>query len=265
MAYETVIEKLEGGVLLLTMNRPDKKNAFNQQMWFDMRDAMAAAQSDDSVRVTVVTGAGTAFSAGQDLAEMSGIDTSDPSSENGFSSFLDRLCLFDKPLVTAVNGVGVGIGLTMLLHCDYVYISRTARLRAPFVTLGVVPEAASSYLLPLIVGHRNATKLLFESDFIDATTAVDIGIANQLCDPGQLLDRAMEKARELAAKPLGSLRGTKRLMMATRAEQIATARAREDAAFIRRIGSPENMEAVMAFMEKRAPDFSKVDPGDKKS
>jgi enoyl-CoA hydratase/carnithine racemase len=259
---ETVDERLQGGVLVVTMNRPEKKNAFNRALWRDMRDALADAQDDPGVRAVVVTGAGKAFTAGQDLGEMGAIDTSDTASENGFSAFMDRLCVFDKPLVAAVNGVGVGIGLTMLLYCDYVFIADDARLRAPFVTLGVVPEAASSYLLPAVIGYRNAIDLLFESDFISAARAVELGIATRLCRADEVLAAATDKGAHLAAKPLGSLRRTKQLVMATRDEQIRAARAREDAAFLGRIGSPENVEAITAFFQKRTPDFSNVSSDD---
>jgi len=263
MQRETVLEDLHDGVLVLTMNRPRQKNAFNFQMWRDMRDALTDAQQSDLVRVVVVTGAGGAFSAGQDISEMSGIDTAGASGDNGFSAFMDRLCAFDKPLIAAVGGVGVGIGITLLLHCDYAYIARGARLRAPFVTLGVVPEAASSYLFPAVIGYRNAVDLLFESDFIDAERATALGITTHLCGPDELMGHALERARHLAAKPLGSLRRTKQLLLATRDEQVRAARAREDAAFVGRIGSPENVEAITAFFEKRAPDFSNVPPTDR--
>ena len=261
MSRATLIEESTAGVLLITLNRPERKNAFNHRMWCDLRDALAAAQDSDAVRVVVVTGAGTAFSAGQDLSEMLG-GSQVEGGEHGFPSFMDRLCMFDKPLLAAVNGVGVGIGLTLLLHCEYVYIARGARLRAPFVTLGVVPEAASSYLLPALIGYRRAVDLLFESDFISAERAVELGIATQLCEPATVLPTALEQARRLAAKPLGSLRWTKRLLLATRREQVATARRREDEAFLHRVGSPENIEAVSAFFEKRSPDFSNVPPTD---
>jgi len=255
---ETVIEELDGGVLVVTMNRPDKKNAFNATLWRDFRESLAAAKADDAVRAVVVTGAGKAFTAGQDLSEMSAIDTADSQAENGFGACMDVLCAFDKPLIAAVNGVGVGFGMTMLMYCDYIYIASDARLRAPFVTLGVVPEAASSYLLPAIIGHRNATDLLFESDFISGARAVELGIATHLCETAEVLERAVERARHLAAKPLGSLRKTKQLVMATRDDQIRAARKREDAAFVGRVGSPENIEAISAFFEKRAPDFTNV-------
>jgi enoyl-CoA hydratase/carnithine racemase len=262
MPHPTLIEEVSGGVLLITLNRPERKNAFNHQMWCDFRDALALAQESDAVRVVVVTGAGNAFSAGQDLSEMTGGSPVESGAEHGFSSFMDRLCVFDKPLIAAVNGVGVGIGITLLLHCEYVYIARGARLRAPFVTLGVVPEAASSYLLPALIGYRKAIDLLFESEFISAERAVELGIATHLCEPDDLLRTALDRARRLTAKPLGSLRWTKRLLLAARQDQVAAARQREDAAFMRRVGSPENIEAVSAFFAKRRPDFSNVPPND---
>ncbi len=260
---ETVLETLEDGVLTITLNRPDKKNAFNAAQWCDFREALVDAKANDAVRVVVLTGAGKAFTAGQDLGEMNAIDTGDSTQENYFGRCMDAICDFDKPLVAAVNGVGVGIGMTILLYCDYVYISKDARLRAPFVTLGVVPEAASSYLFSVIIGHRNAVDLLFESDFITAERATELGLATHLCEADEVVLNAVERARHLAKKPLGSMRKTKQLVMAARDAQIRAARKREDAAFIDRIGSPENIEAITAFFERREPDFSNVPSTDK--
>jgi len=260
MPRPTVIEELSAGVQVITLNRPQRKNAFNHQMWCDFRDALADAQGNDAVRVVVITGAGDAFTAGQDLSEMAGGALAH---EHGFRSCLDRVCAFDKPLIAAVNGIGVGIGFTLLLHCDFVYIARGARLRAPFVTLGVVPEAASSYLLPALIGYRQAIDVLFESDFLSAERAVELGIATHLCEPATLVPTALDRARHLARKPLGSLRWTKQLLLAARQDQVAAAREREDAAFLRRVGSPENVEAVSAFFEKRSPDFTHVPPHDR--
>jgi enoyl-CoA hydratase/carnithine racemase len=257
----TLLQELSAGVLLVTLNRPERKNAFNQQMWQELRDALAAAQADDAVRVVVVTGAGDAFTAGQDLSEMMTGGGETPA-EHAFGSFMDRLCAFDKPLIAAVNGVGVGIGLTFLLHCDYAYIAQGSRLRAPFITLGVVPEAAASYLLPTLIGYRKAIDLLFESDFISAEHACELGIATHLSERDSVVRDALAHARRLAAKPLGSLRWTKRLVLATREQQVAAARTREDAAFLRRVGSPENIEAVSAFFSKRSADFTGVAPSD---
>ena len=266
MTRETVLEELTDGVMLITLNRPEKKNAFNRALWRDSHDAMADALANDAVRAVVITGAGGAFTAGQDLEEMGSLNQAagtGSGGDNGFGAFMDVLCEFDKPLIAAVEGIGVGLGITLLLHCDYVYIARGSRLRAPFVTLGVVPEAASSYLFAAVIGYRNATDLLFESDFIDAERAHQLGVATHLTDSDDLLEAAMERARHLALKPLGSLRMTKRLMMETRSDQLRAARAREDSAFMGRVGSPENIEAISAFLEKRPADFTNVPSHDR--
>jgi len=252
---ETILEERDGAVLVLTLNRPKQRNAFNRQMWHELRDALRDAQDDPTVHAVVVTGTGGAFSAGQDLSEMTGgAGGEDP----GFGAFMDRLCVFDKPLLAAVNGVGVGIGLTLLLHCDVVYIAEGARLRPPFVTLGVVPEAASSYLLPVTLGWQRAAELLFTADWIDAGRAVALGIASRLCAPDELLPAIREVAARIAAQPPEAVRHTKRLLLATRAEQVRAARAREDQAFVERVGTAENLEAVTAFFEKRPPDFARL-------
>jgi len=254
MERETVLVERDGGVAVVTMNRPRQRNAFNERMWHEMRETLGELLEDHGIRAVVVTGAPGAFSAGQDLGEMN----IERDTEPGFPAFMDLLCAFDKPLIAAVNGVGVGIGLTFLLHCDIVYIAEGARLRAPFVPLGVVPEAASSYLLPLIVGFQRAAEVLFTADFIEAPRAVELGIASRMLPLDQLLPAVRAKAAEIARQPIGALRHTKRLLLATRAEQVRAARAREDQAFAERIGCPENLEAITAFFEKRPPDFSKL-------
>ena len=260
MGRETVLEARNAGVLTLTLNRPAQRNAFNTVMWRELRDALRDAKADDGVRAVVLTGAGGAFSAGQDLAEMAQSTTA-PSASSGahpFGEFLDELCAFDKPLIAAVNGVAVGIGLTVLLHCDFVFVADGARLRAPFVTLGVVPEAAASHLLPLVIGWRNALDLLFSDGWLTAARAVELGLANRLCAPADVLAEAQTKAAAVATLPPEALRHTKRLLLATREAAVRAARAREDDAFRVRVGSPENIEAVTAFFEKRAPDFAKL-------
>jgi enoyl-CoA hydratase/carnithine racemase len=260
---ETVLEQLDGGVLTLTWNRPQRKNAFDERMWREGRDALRDAVADDRVRAVIVTGAGEAFSAGQDLGQMAAPPPGDEGP--GFPSFMDALGAFDKPLLAAVNGVGVGIGLTMLLHCDVVWIAEQARLRAPFVPLGVVPEAASSYLLPLQLGHARAAELLYTAEWIDAPGAVALGIASRMLPFDELLPELRALAARIAAQPLGALRHTRRLLLAVRADGIRAARAREDAAFAVRIGSPENAEALRAFFEKRPADFRGVAPTDRGS
>jgi len=257
MQRETVLVERDGGVAVVTWNRPKQRNAFSQQMWLEGRDTLRELLDDPGVRAVVVTGAGEAFSAGQDLGEMT---TAPTDGEHGFPGFMAVLCAFDKPLIAAVNGVGVGIGLTMLLHCDIVYIAEGARLRAPFIPLGVVPEAASSYLLPLVVGYQAAAEILYTADWIDAARAVELGIASRLLSRAELLPAARAMAAKIAAGPIGAIRHTKRLVLATRNELVAAAREREDRAFEERIGTPENLEAITAFFEKRPPDFSKL-PG----
>jgi enoyl-CoA hydratase/carnithine racemase len=260
MARTRVLESLDDGVLLLTLNRPERKNAFDEILWRETRDALADAQSDDAVRAVIVTGAGDAFSAGQDLGQMAARPDDEPP---GFPSFMDRLVGFDKPLLAAVNGLGVGIGLTMLLHCDVVWMAENARLRAPFVPLGVVPEAASSYLLPLQLGHQRAAEMLFTAEWLDAARCVELGIATRVLPREQLLPELRALAAKIAAQPLGALRWTKRMLLAVRKDGVAAARAREDAAFAVRVGSPENVEALRAFLEKRPADFRGVPPTDR--
>jgi len=171
MNRETVLAEHRGGVALITMNRPEKRNAFNDQQYDDLRAALTDARNDDAIKAVVLTGALGAFSGGQDLGEMATVRAYRDGQHHGFVPFIDCLSSFDKPLIAAVNGVGVG--LTMLLHCDMVYIARSARLRAPFVSLGLVPEAASGYLLQAIVGPQLAAELLYTNAWIDADRAVE--------------------------------------------------------------------------------------------
>jgi enoyl-CoA hydratase/carnithine racemase len=256
MNRQTVLAEYRDGVALITMSRPDKRNAFNDQQYDDLRAALTDARSDDAIKAVVLTGAPGAFSGGQDLGEMATLRTYDDGQPHGFLPFIDCLSTFDKPLIAAVNGVGVGIGLTMLLHCDIVYIARSARLRAPFVSLGLVPEAASSYLLQAIVGPQVAAELLYTNAWIDAARAVELKLAAAAYADDDLLAGAMGKASEIAQQPLAALRRTKQTLLAVRADAVAAARRREDAAMAAAIGGPANVEAIRAFREKRAPDFS---------
>jgi enoyl-CoA hydratase/carnithine racemase len=244
-----VLQETRGAVSVLTMNRTEKKNAFNNAMYQAMTRAIEAARADDDVRVLLITGAGDAFCAGQDFSEMS----ADAGLEHGFPAFLEALVDCDKPIVTAVNGVGIGLGLTMLLHTDVNYIAVGARLRVPFVTLGVVPEAASSFLLPIVIGQQRAAELLFTARWIDAEESVALGVAYAVVPRERLLETAMAKAAEIAANPPAAVQHTKRLLRVWRRQAIAAARAREDEAFQERLGTPENLEAIRAFFEKRPP------------
>ena len=256
MDRETVLFERRDGVALLTLNRPEKRNAFNDRQYDDLADALAEARADEAIKTAVITGAAGAFSAGQDLGEMSDPQQHDDGKAHGFLPFIDQLSRFDLPLLAAVNGVGVGIGLTMLLHCDLVYMAQSARLRAPFVSLGLVPEAGSSLLLQAIVGPQPAAELLYTTAWIDAERAVALGLAAAAFPDDELLQRTMERASEIAAQPRAALRGTKQLLLDVRAEALAAARQRENPAMAQLIGAPANVEAIRAFREKRPPDFT---------
>jgi enoyl-CoA hydratase/carnithine racemase len=244
-------EETEGGVRTLTFDRPEARNAFDSKQYRALKEALDRAAEDDSVKVVILTGAGEAFTAGQDLAEMAQPAAGASGGEHPFGACLDRVISFDKPLLAAVNGVGVGLGLTLLLHCDVVYIAKGARLKVPFVSLGVVPEAASSYLLPLRVGAQAAAEILYTADWVSSERAVQIGLAARELRPEQLLPELRALAARMAQHPLGSLRHTKRLVRAADVDAIRAARAREDQAFRERIGTPENLEAIRNFFAKR--------------
>jgi enoyl-CoA hydratase/carnithine racemase len=254
MPEPLVIQEDRGHVRLLTINRPSKRNAFDNSLYNAMADALIAASADGAVRAVVITGAGETFCAGQDFSEMS----VEAGAEHGFPRFMQALIDCDRPVITAVNGVGIGLGLTMLLHTDINYIAEGARLRAPFVTLAVVPEAASSWLLPAVVGFQRAAEILFTARWIDAAESVAMGLTFAVVARPLLLETALAKAAQIAANPPQSVQHTKRLLRVWRRQAIADARQREDAAFQERLGTAENLEAIQAFFEKRPPDFSKT-------
>ena len=249
-------------VRVLTLNRPDALNAFNDELYHTAGYALEEAAERSDVACVVITGAGRAFSAGQDLGEMgrlsaeTGHDFGDAGP--GFPHFLDTLAAFSKPVIAAVNGIGVGIGMTMLLHVDLALISSTARLRAPFVPLGVVPEAAGSLLMPVIMGNQRAALKLYTGDWITAAEAVEFGLALRVVEPDALMPETMDLARRIAKMPVASLSATKRAVVEGRIDAVRAARAREDRAFTGMIGQPANMEAITAFLEKREPDFSRL-------
>jgi enoyl-CoA hydratase/carnithine racemase len=223
------------GVRLITLDRPQARNAFDTPLYRATAAALDAARSDDTVKVVVVTGAGRAYSAGQDLDEMARLAAGE-TVESGFPALLDALQAFDKPLVAAVNGPAVGIGFTMLPHCDIVLASERARFRTPFAEMGVPPEAASSLLFPARMGWQRAAEVLFTSPWLSADEAVDCGIALRVVPPERLLAEALALAGTIAAAPLPALRAIKATMLAGRADAVAAARGREEAAFARFLG-----------------------------
>jgi enoyl-CoA hydratase/carnithine racemase len=220
---------------VLTLDRPEALNAFDSALYRAAGAALDEARGDDRVKVAVLTGAGRAFSAGQDLDEMARLAAGEQI-ESGFPALLDALQRFDKPLVAAVNGPAVGIGFTMLPHCDLVLAAEGARFRTPFAEMGVPPEAASSYLFPARMGWQRAAEVLFTSPWLDAGEAVACGIALRVVPDGLLMDEALDLAAAIAAAPLPALRAIKATMLAGRADAVAAARAREEAAFARVLG-----------------------------
>lgn len=254
MSTESVRVSDHGHVRLLTLDRPGKKNAFDNALYHELAGQIRRAVAERGVRVLVVTGSGDAFSAGQDMSEMS----VEAGAGGGFPALLAALEECDKPIVTAVNGVGVGIGFTMLLHTDVNYIAEGARLRGPFTTLGVVPEAAASFLLPELIGYTRAAEILLTARWVSAEEAVALGLALAVVPRERLLEVALAKAAEIAARPPAAVRHTKRLLKVWRSPAVREARRREDEAFQERLGTPENVEAITAFFEKRAPDFDRL-------
>ncbi|HEX8804782.1 MAG TPA: enoyl-CoA hydratase-related protein, partial [Acidimicrobiales bacterium] len=218
-----------------TLDRPERLNAFDGELYRLAADALDAARADDAVHVVVLTGAGRAFSAGQDLDELARLAAGEQV-ESGFPRLLDALQAFDKPLVAAVNGLAVGIGFTLLPHCDLVLVAEGARFRTPFAEMGVPPEAASSLLFPARMGWQRAAHVLFTSPWLSADEAVEHGIALRTVPAGDLLPEALALADRIAAAPLPALRAIKATMLAARDDAVTAARTREDAAFARVLG-----------------------------
>ncbi len=241
-------------VRTLTLNRPDALNAFNEALYDAATDALDAAGADPDVAVVVITGAGRAFSAGQDLTEMQS-RINDPDftpGRHGFPGLIDALSRFPKPLICAVNGVGVGLGTTILGFADLAFMATTARLKCPFTSLGVAPEAASSYLLPQLVGRQNAAWLLMSSEWVDAAEALRMGLVWKLSEPDALLAEARAHAEVIAARPIPSLMAVKQTMMESIRPQIVHARTREDGYFATLMGAQANAEALAEFNRGRS-------------
>ncbi len=259
MAGEPVLQELdEEGVLLITLNRPTKKNAFNDPQWDGLRDALNAARENPAVAVVLLTGAGKDFSSGQDLTAFSqSADGRDDGHPNGFAGCVDAVFGFDKPILAAVKGIAVGGGCTLAVACDIVYVGASLRMRLPFANLGLVPEFASSYTVQSAIGRQRAAELFFTAEWIDAARALEVGLAARSFTDDELLPAALDKAREIAQWPISALRGIKHTLRVANDAGIKAARKVEDAGMAQTAGSPENIEAITAFIEKRKPDFRK--------
>ncbi len=253
---EHVIVTTDAGVMEIKFNRADKRNALTQKMYGAVADAFGVAAQDPAVRCVVLCAAGDHFCAGNDIGDFAVRPTTPSNDETPVSRFLKAISTAPKPLVAAVQGNAVGVGTTMLLHCDLVVAATTVRLALPFANLGLVPEAASSLLLPRLVGWQRAAEAFFLGDVIDAPTALSWGMVNRVAEPADTLAAAHALAQRLAAKSPGALRHTKALMRGEPSEMADRMKA-EGLLFSAQLQSPEAREAFAAFFEKRKPDFSK--------
>ena len=246
----TVESNREGAVLVLTLNRPDKKNALTGTMYRALAEGLATASALADIGAIVVAGAGGAFSAGNDLADFLAASTSERQ-DNPAGDFIRAIARFDKPIIAAVEGVAVGVGATLCLHCDLVYAAPSARFSMPFVNLGLVPEAGASLLVPRRFGVGIATELLLLGETFVAEKARDIGLVREIVAPEALLAHALSKAQALAAKPRAALLASRKLMRGD-SEALYAHMDLELHAFARALKSPEAKAAFEAFMTKRA-------------
>ena len=237
-------------VLTITLNRVEKKNSITVAMYAAMADALTAAATDDAIRVVVLQGHETIFSAGNDIGDF--MNPSLDTAERPAFRFLRAISTFPKPLVAAVCGPAVGIGTTMLFHCDLVYAGDNAAFSMPFVNLGLCPEAASSYLAPQLMGYGRAAEALLLGEPFLAETALEMGFISRIVPPGEAAALAQRQARKLAAKPLTSLIETKRLMKKGQTAIVAERMAEEGASFSRLLREPAAQAAFGAFMHKHS-------------
>lgn len=252
---ETLNISDEGPVRTVELNRPDALNALNGQMTDDLADAFLEARDDDNVKVLLMTGAGKAFWAGADLKEL-GRRKQEP--KHGFGAMVNTVIDFPKPFIVAVNGVGVGIGATICGLADLVYMSESARLRCPFSVLGLTAEAASTCSFPRLMGRQQASWFLLSAEWLSAKECVQAGLALEALPPSELLSRAMQQAQTLAALPMASLAKTKALIMDPIRPQLREAVRMENKGLAELSDGPAYKEALAAFREKRAPNFSEL-------
>ena len=255
-AIPEILTHVDAGVMTITINRLDKKNSITSAMYGAMADALAAARDDNAVRAVVIQGHESIFSAGNDIGDFLNRPPA-TAGEAPVFRFMHGLSSFAKPVVAAVCGPAVGIGTTMLLHCDLVYAGDNAAFSMPFVNLGLCPEFSSSLLLPQLMGYPRAAEALLLGEPFMAETALELGLINRIVPPAEVNALAQRQAQKLAAKPLGALIETKRLMKKGNASVLSERIAEENASFGRLLQSAASREAFTAFMEKRKPDFSK--------
>ncbi|MDB5873688.1 MAG: enoyl-CoA hydratase [Ramlibacter sp.] len=251
-----ILTHVEAGVMTITLNRLDRKNSITSAMYGAMADALATAASDPGIRVAVLQGHETVFSAGNDIGDF--LNKPPAGMDSPVFRFLTGIANFPKPLLAAVCGPAVGVGTTMLFHCDLVYAGDNAAFSMPFVNLGLCPEAGSSLLVPQMLGYHRAAEALLLGEPFMAEAALEVGLVNRVVPPTEANGVAQAAAKKLAAKPISALVETKRLMKKGQQQLVLQQMAEEGKSFSRMLGEPAAKEAFGAFMEKRKPDFSKV-------
>ena len=251
-----ILTERTGSILRVTVNRPAKKNAMTSAMYIALADAFNEAQKDDAIHVVVWDAAGDTFSAGNDVEDF--LKNPPGSGESPQAKLGAALLNLDKPLIAVVKGAAVGGGTTLLTHCDFVYAGESAKFKLPFVDLGLVPEFGSSWSLPAHLGYIRAAELFMLAQPFSAEVAAELGLVTRVVPDSEVLTTATETAAKLAAKPLGALRATKKLLRQSSRDQIDRAISRETEEFSSRVRSAEVKEVFTAFLERRPPNFTKV-------
>lgn len=251
-----IVTERSGSILRVQFNRPDKKNAMTAAMYIGMADVLNSAANDESLRVVLWHAAGDSFCAGNDVEDF--LKNPMGAGESPQSRLIDALIRFEKPVVAAVQGFAIGGGTTMLTHCDFVYAGETAKFQMPFIDLALVPEFGTSYSLPARIGYLRAAELIQLAQRFDAKRAFELGLVTQVVPDNQILATATSTAQRLAEKPAEALQACKRLMRQSTREQLERAAKTENEEYAVRLRSAESKEALTAFLEKRLPDFSRI-------
>src|SRR5437899_6164775 len=251
-----IISERSGSILRVELNRPERKNAMTSAMYITLADLLNDAAKDDQIRVVLWHGTGDSFSAGNDIQDF--LKNPPGAGESPQARLMKALIDFDKPVVVAVQGAAIGGGTTMLTHCDFIYAGESAKFQMPFINLAVVPEFGSSCSVPARIGHLRAAELILLGAPFDARRAAELGLVTEVVSDKDLLAKATETARKLAAKPAAALQASKRLMKQPFREQLKAAMKAENEEFSVQVRSDDAKEAFSAFLEKRKPDFTRT-------
>lgn len=255
-ACSEIVSTWQEGILTIRMNRPEKKNALTHAMYRQLATVLQEAESDPAVRVILLCGLPGAFTTGNDLMDF--LKNPLLGEESPVLTFLYTLVGLKKPLMAAVEGLAIGVGVTLLLHCDYVCAGETSTFQMPFVNLGLIPEAGSTLLLPRMLGHLRASELLLFGEPFSATTAKEAGLVTTISPDDQVMATTLARARQLAIQPAAAVRQTKALLKRGSAEELEETLRVEAEIFLQRLASPEAAEALQAFAQRRSPDFSRL-------